>query len=135
VVPGAARLLVDVRGEALDSPDELVSRLREEAGAALAGSEVSLAVDDDVWDYGPVAFDPALLDALREAAARTGSGSLDMVSPAGHDAGYVARVVPTAMLFVPCRDGLSHHPAEWAEPAHLELATRVLADALAELAA
>jgi beta-ureidopropionase / N-carbamoyl-L-amino-acid hydrolase len=135
VVPGAARLLVDVRGEALDSPDELVSRLREEAGAALAGSEVSLAVDDDVWDYGPVAFDPALLDTLREAAARSGSDSLDMVSPAGHDAGYVARVVPTAMLFVPCRDGLSHHPAEWAEPAHLELATRVLADALAELAA
>ena len=56
-----------------------------------------------------------------------------MVSPAGHDAGYVARRVPTAMLFVPCRDGLSHHPAEWAEPEHLELACRVLTDTLATL--
>jgi beta-ureidopropionase / N-carbamoyl-L-amino-acid hydrolase len=135
VVPGVARLLVDVRGEALDSPDALVSRLREEAVSALAGTDVSMAVDDEVWDYGPVAFDDRLLATLREAADRTGAGSLDMVSPAGHDAGYTARVVPTAMLFVPCRDGLSHHPAEWAEPEHLELATRVLADALAELAA
>jgi N-carbamoyl-L-amino-acid hydrolase len=81
-----------------------------------------------------VGFDSQLLDTLRAAADRTGARSLEMVSPAGHDAGYVARVVPTAMLFVPCRDGLSHHPAEWAEPEHLELATRVLADALAELA-
>jgi beta-ureidopropionase / N-carbamoyl-L-amino-acid hydrolase len=134
VVPGAARLLVDVRGQALDSPDELVSRLREVAVSALAGSEVAVAVDDDVWDYGPVTFDSQLLATLREAADRAGAGSLEMVSPAGHDAGYVARVAPTAMLFVPCRDGLSHHPAEWAEPEHLELATRVLADALAEVA-
>ena len=101
----------------------------------LAGSEVSVTVDDDVWEYGPIAFDEGVLGTLREAVGRSGAGSLEMVSPAGHDAGYVARRVPTAMLFVPCRDGLSHHPAEWAEPEHLELACRVLADALAELAA
>jgi N-carbamoyl-L-amino-acid hydrolase len=81
-----------------------------------------------------VVFDAELLGVLRDAAGRTGERSLDMVSPAGHDAGYVARRVPTAMLFVPCRDGLSHHPAEWAEPKHLELATRVLADTLATVA-
>jgi N-carbamoyl-L-amino-acid hydrolase len=134
VVPGAARLLVDVRGAALDPPDELVARIREVAASALAGSEVAVAVDDDVWEYGPVAFDPELLGVLRAAAERDGAASLEMVSPAGHDAGYVARRVPTAMLFVPCRDGLSHHPAEWAEPEHLELACRVLADAIAEVA-
>lgn len=133
VVPGAARLLVDVRGAALDPPDELVARVREVAGSALAGRDVAVAVDEDVWEYGPVAFDHGVLDTLRAAADRSGAGWLDMVSPAGHDAGYVARRVPTAMLFVPCRDGLSHHPAEWAEPAHLELACRVLADALATL--
>ena len=135
VVPGMARLLVDVRGAALDPPDELVSRIREVVMSTLAGSEISVAVDDEVWEYGPVAFDEGLLETLRGAVGRTGAGSLEMVSPAGHDAGYVARRVPTAMLFVPCRDGLSHHPAEWAEPEHLELACRVLADALAELAA
>lgn len=135
VVPGAARLLVDVRGAELDPPDELVSRLRDVVSSALAGSEVAVAVEDEVWEYGPVAFDSRVLGAVREAIDRTGAASLEMVSPAGHDAGYVARRVPTAMLFVPCRDGLSHHPAEWAEPEHLELATRVLADTLEELAA
>ena len=134
VVPGAARLLVDVRGAALDPPDELVARIREVAPSALAGSDVAVAVDDDVWEYGPVAFDADLLGALRSAADGVGASSLEMVSPAGHDAGYVARRVPTAMLFVPCRDGLSHHPAEWAEPEHLELACRVLADTIAEVA-
>jgi beta-ureidopropionase / N-carbamoyl-L-amino-acid hydrolase len=132
VVPGAVRLLVDVRGAELDPPDALVSRLREVAMSAAAG--VSASIDEDPWEYGPVAFDDGVLSTLRGAIGRTGAGSLEMVSPAGHDAGYVARRVPTAMLFVPCRHGLSHHPAEWAEPAHLELATRVLADTLEELA-
>jgi beta-ureidopropionase / N-carbamoyl-L-amino-acid hydrolase len=131
VVPGAARLLVDVRGAELDSPDDLVSRVRGIAVSALADSEVAVAMDEQVWEYGPVAFDEGLLGELRGAADRSGARSLDMVSPAGHDAGYVARRVPTAMLFIPCRDGLSHHPAEWAEPEHVELACRVLADALA----
>jgi beta-ureidopropionase / N-carbamoyl-L-amino-acid hydrolase len=135
VVPGFARLLVDVRGAELDSPDALVSRVREVALSALAGSEVAVGVEEQAWEYGPVAFDEGLLGTLREAAGRSGARSLDMVSPAGHDAGYVAWRVPTAMLFIPCRDGLSHHPAEWAEPEHVELACRVLTDALASLGA
>jgi N-carbamoyl-L-amino-acid hydrolase len=134
VVAGSARLVVDVRGAGLDSPDRVVEQARAAASAALGESELSVSIDPEPWRYGPVAFDESLLGLLRAAAARSGGGSLDMVSPAGHDAGYVARRVPTAMLFVPCRDGLSHHPAEWAEPEHLELATRVLADTLASLA-
>jgi N-carbamoyl-L-amino-acid hydrolase len=134
VVAGRARMLVDVRGAALDSPDELVSRARAAAMDALGEIELEAALDPEVWEYGPVAFDEQLLGVIRDAAGRTGERSLDMVSPAGHDAGYVARVAPTAMLFVPCRDGLSHHPAEWAEPEHLELACRVLADTLATVA-
>jgi N-carbamoyl-L-amino-acid hydrolase len=134
VVAGAVRLLVDVRGAGLDSPETLVARAQEVAREAVSGSGVSVAIDEEPWEYGPVVFDPELLGVLRDAAGRTGERSLDMVSPAGHDAGYVARRVPAAMLFVPCRDGLSHHPAEWAEPEHLELATRVLADTLATVA-
>jgi beta-ureidopropionase / N-carbamoyl-L-amino-acid hydrolase len=134
VVAGSVRLLVDVRGAGLDSPDGVVARAREVALSALSGIDVSVNVEDRAWEYGPVAFDPELLGILRDAAGRSGARSLDMVSPAGHDAGYVAARVPTAMLFVPCRDGLSHHPAEWAEPSHLELACRVLAGALATVA-
>jgi beta-ureidopropionase / N-carbamoyl-L-amino-acid hydrolase len=134
VVAGGVRLLVDVRGASLDSPDEVVRRAREVALDAVSGSDVTVNVEDRPWEYGPVAFDEGLLSELRGAAERSGARSLDMVSPAGHDAGYVARRVPTAMLFVPCRDGLSHHPAEYAEPEHLELACRVLADTLAKVA-
>lgn len=131
VVAGRARLFVDIRGDGLASPDEPVRRARE---AVSADGGVSVDVDRDVWTYGPFIFDPGLLDLLRKGAERAGERWLDMISPAGHDAGYVAAAgVPTAMLFVPCRDGLSHHPAEWAEPEHLELACRVLADALESL--
>jgi beta-ureidopropionase / N-carbamoyl-L-amino-acid hydrolase len=135
VVPGSARLTVDVRGAALERPDELVREARQTAVAAAGASELEVVLDEETWEYGPVAFDEGLLDLLRRVAASEGAQTLDMVSPAGHDAGYVARRVPSAMLFVPCRDGLSHHPDEWAEPQHLKLATRVLADALAEAAA
>ena len=134
VVAGSVQLLVDVRGAGLDSPDDVVRRAREVVAGAVSGTDVTMSMDDQPWEYGPVAFDPALLDELRGAAERNGARLLDMVSPAGHDAGYVARKVPSAMLFVPCRDGLSHHPAEYAEPAHLELACRVLADTLAQVA-
>jgi N-carbamoyl-L-amino-acid hydrolase len=134
VVAGEVELEVDVRGAGLDSPDELARQAAEAARDAVAASGVEVGVEPPYMEYGPVRFDPEVLDVVRQAAGRSGSPSLEMVSPAGHDAGYVADRVPTAMLFVPCRDGLSHHPAEWAEPAHLELATKVLADSLARLA-
>jgi len=102
-----------------------VERVRAAAGDATVG--------EPFFQYGPVRFDEKLLGLLRESAGS--AETMDMVSPAGHDAGWVARNVPTAMLFVPCRGGLSHHPDEYAEPEHLELATRVLAETLAKLAA
>ncbi|MFL5826051.1 MAG: Zn-dependent hydrolase [Thermoleophilaceae bacterium] len=134
VVAGSVALEVDVRGAGLDPPDELVRQAADATQDAVAASGVEAGVEPPYMEYGPVRFDPEVLDVVREAARRTGSPSLEMVSPAGHDAGYVAGRVPTGMLFVPCRDGLSHHPAEWAEPEHLELATRVLVDSLATLA-
>ena len=51
---------------------------------------------------------------------------MEMASGAGHDASFLARICPAAMVFVPCRDGLSHHADEWAEPADLAAGTRVL---------
>jgi N-carbamoyl-L-amino-acid hydrolase len=134
VVARSAELEVDVRGAGLDPPDRLIAEAEDAAAEATAGSEVEVGVDPPHMQYGPIAFNPELLDVLRKAARRTEQPLLDMVSPAGHDAGYVAAQVPTAMLFVPCREGLSHHPAEWAEPEHLELACRVLADSLAAVA-
>jgi len=125
VVPGRVHMVADVRGGGLEDPSALVDRVRSIAGDANVG--------DPFFRYGPVHFDEKLLTLLRESAGDT--PTLEMVSPAGHDAGWLARKLPTAMLFVPCRGGLSHHPDESAEPEHLELATRVLAETLAKLAA
>ena len=82
----------------------------------------------------PVTFAAPVLDTLRGAAARLGVPFRDLPSGAGHDAGYLAALAPTGMLFVPCARGVSHHPAEAAAPADLAAGTRVLAEALVALA-
>ena len=84
----------------------------------------------------PQTMDAGFQAALERAAERHAPGlHVRMPSGAGHDAQILAERMKSAMLFVPCRNGLSHHPDEYAEPEHLELATRVLAETRAKLAA
>lgn len=79
-------------------------------------------------------FDPAVVDAVDAARQALGLPGRRMPSGAGHDAMHMARIAPTGMVFVPCKDGLSHNEAEDAEPAHLEAGAKVLADVLVRLA-
>jgi N-carbamoyl-L-amino-acid hydrolase len=65
-----------------------------------------------IWSSPPVKFAPELIDCVRVGARKAGLKSRDMISGAGHDAAYVARVAPTTMIFVPCKDGISHNEAE-----------------------
>ena len=67
---------------------------------------------------------------MREAAEAQGLGWMNVISGAGHDAVYLARVCPAAMIFVPCADGISHNEIEDAEPAHLEAGCNVLLRAM-----
>ena len=78
-------------------------------------------------------FDQACVRAVRNAAEACGYTARDIVSGAGHDALYVARRCPTAMIFTPCRGGLSHNPAECITPAQAEAGANVLLQALLEL--
>ncbi len=73
-------------------------------------------------------FDPACVALVRAAAARLGYTARDIVSGAGHDAIFVAPLVPSAMIFTPCKDGLSHNEAESVEPAQAEAGCQVLLD-------
>lgn len=134
VVPGRAHVVVDLRPPELSSPDRLVERAATLISQAVAGSGVDVRTDDRHWSYGPMTFDPACVDRIRRAAEARGHECRAMVSAAGHDAGYVSRVVPTAMVFVPCRGGISHAPDEWAEPEHLAAGGDVLLDAVLETA-
>ena len=79
-------------------------------------------------------FDPGLVDAVRRAAAAAGIPCRDMFSGAGHDACKIAEVAPTAMIFVPCKDGVSHAEREDATPGDLAAGTQVLLQVMAEAA-
>ena len=79
-------------------------------------------------------FDPVLRGMIEAAAAARGHASLPILSAAGHDARYLAPLCPSAMIFIPCRDGVSHAEHEWAEPAHVAAGAAVLADVLWQLA-
>jgi N-carbamoyl-L-amino-acid hydrolase len=74
----------------------------------------------------PMAFDARLLDWIESVAEAAGHGSMRLLSAAGHDARYMARLAPSAMIFIPCRGGISHAETEWAEPAHVTAGAEVL---------
>jgi beta-ureidopropionase / N-carbamoyl-L-amino-acid hydrolase len=81
-----------------------------------------------------VGFAAVVMDAVERAAAAQGFSNMRMPSGAFHDAQFMTPLCPTGMLFVPCRAGVSHHPSEYATPGQLAAGTRVLAQALLELA-
>ena len=86
------------------------------------------------WEAPGVEFDADCINAVRTAVATTGYDSMEIVSGAGHDACNVAAVVPTSMIFIPCKDGLSHNEAESAEPADVEAGGNVLLHAILDRA-
>ena len=102
-----------------------------DAGLRAAAAEVATAARlehsiDHIWSAAPVLFDSGCIDVVRQAAANIGCAAMEIVSGAGHDAVYVAQVAPTSMIFVPCKDGVSHNEAEYAGPADLEAGANVL---------
>jgi N-carbamoyl-L-amino-acid hydrolase len=82
----------------------------------------------------PVAFNGLLPELIQSAADRLGLSSMPILSGAGHDSIYLAKVCPTAMIFVPCEKGISHNEVENATPYDLASGARVLAEVLADLA-
>ena len=83
-----------------------------------------------IWDQPPVIFDAQCVASVRKAAETSGFSVRDMVSGAGHDAAYVARVAPTAMIFVPCRGGISHNEAEFTSKEQCAAGAQVLLQAV-----
>jgi N-carbamoyl-L-amino-acid hydrolase len=111
VIPGEVFMTCEVRHPSDETLDDMDAQLRE--GVEGIAKTIGLTYDlKQVFSYAPVAFDPACVEAVRRAAKHFGYSHRDIVSGAGHDACYVARVAPTAMIFTPCVDGISHNEAE-----------------------
>lgn len=132
-VPGRVELTVDLRhpdAAVLDTMDAGLAAACE----AVAG-ETAVAVEYRcIWYSPPVAFDPECVEAVRRGAALLDYSHMDAVSGAGHDAVYVSRVAPTAMVFIPCEDGISHNEVENATPGDVEAGANVLLHAMLEKA-
>ncbi|MGH3762971.1 Zn-dependent hydrolase [Actinophytocola sp.] len=131
-VPGRVDLGVDVRGTDARVQERTIQQVIEAARAACRDHDVELEVDD-VSDVPPVELSPWLRDVVAGAARRVTGRARVLTSGAGHDAGVTARRIPTSVIFIPCRDGVSHSPAEWAAPEHLATGTQVLAQAVLDV--
>jgi N-carbamoyl-L-amino-acid hydrolase len=129
VVPGEVFFMVDQRhpdGGALDA-------MEADFSAALPAicEPLGLGVAmQRIWDQPEVRFDADCVAAVRRAAELTGYSSRDIVSGAGHDAAYVSRVAPAAMIFVPCRGGISHNEAEFSSKEQCAKGAQVLLQAV-----
>jgi N-carbamoyl-L-amino-acid hydrolase len=111
VIPGKVVFTVDFRSPQLDVITDMETRFR--AGAQKIADDMGLGVAfEKVGGFDPVEFDAGCVEAVRNAAERLGYSHRDIVSGAGHDACWINRVAPTAMVMCPCVDGLSHNEAE-----------------------
>jgi beta-ureidopropionase / N-carbamoyl-L-amino-acid hydrolase len=125
VIPGEVRTTVDFRNAKASTLDAMCAELERAVKAIEAEFRVKIELHESVY-FKPCEFDPALVAGVREAAGALACSHLDIVSGAGHDAVYVARVAPTAMIFVPCEGGISHNEIESATPADLAAGCNVL---------
>lgn len=133
VIPGEVKFSIDLR----NVNDELLNTMHEEMLAFIdrtsKESGLSIAIER-VSYYPPCPFHPDCVDAVRAATNELGYSTMDVVSGAGHDAIYAARLAPAGMIFVPCKDGISHNEIEDARADHLEAGCNVLLLAMLERA-
>jgi N-carbamoyl-L-amino-acid hydrolase len=127
--PGEARLTVDLRHPQVAGLDRMEAALNDAIAALECDLRVAIALTP-VWYSPPVEFDPGVLGAISAATQRLGYTHRTMLSGAGHDSVYTARVAPTGMIFVPCENGISHNIAENITPAEAERGANVLLQAV-----
>lgn len=138
VFPNSSNSVADLVRFSIDfrHPDRAVVQARGNAIEGVIQSALlhCTAVVHERFTAMPTQFGPLVVDAVERAARAQGLSSLRMPSGAFHDAQFMVPLCPTGMIFVPCRDGISHNPAEYSAPDQLAAGTRVLAQVLAELA-
>lgn len=133
VIPGKVSFTVDLRHENAAKLDEMDKALRAACHRLASGELVGFPVEvrlEDVQHFPPTPFAPDLIAAVRDQAEERGYSWQTIVTGAGHDAVYVATANPAAMIFVPCKNGISHNEIEDAKPEHLEAGANVLLGAM-----
>ena len=133
VIPGNAVFTIDFRSPDLDVISDMEKRLKD--GATKICAEMGLEVSfEKVGGFDPVKFDDGCVGAVRAAAERLGYSHMDLISGAGHDACWINKTAPTAMVMCPCVDGLSHNEAEEISSEWATAGADVLLHAVLEMA-
>ena len=133
VIPGRAVFTIDFRSPDLEKLNSMRARLETEAARIAADLGLGIEIEP-AGHFDPVTFDATCVAAVRDAAERLGYSHMDIVSGAGHDACWINKVAPTAMIMCPCVDGLSHNEAEDITPEWAAAGTDVLLHAVLEAA-
>ena len=133
VIPGEVFLTIDLRHPDRDRLAAMDTVLRQDVTsiASAAGLDVEVR---EILNFDPIIFDETCVNAVRQAATRLGYSHRDIVSGAGHDACNMSVVAPTAMVFTPCVDGISHNEAEDMKPEWATAGADVLMHAVLEIA-
>ena len=129
VIPGQVKFSIDLR----NATDALVDQMADEvkAFAARCATESGLEVKIElVSSYRAQPFHPDCVQAVAQAAQQLGYSHMPAVSGAGHDAVYMAQLAPAGMIFIPCKDGISHNEIEDAKPEHISAGCNVLLHAM-----
>lgn len=111
VLPGKVVFTVDIRTPSQEKLDRMRAKIESQAAAICEELGVGCSVEA-VGHFDPVTFDPVLVGRIRDAAERLGYSHMDLISGAGHDACWAAKVAPATMIMCPCVGGLSHNEAE-----------------------
>ncbi len=133
-IPSQVRLSVDIRDTDLARRDAVMQALSSACESASAKRRVSIRTELLNAD-APGDCAPLVINALSQSCKKHGASFLSMVSRAYHDSLFIGRIAPVAMLFIPCRNGYSHRPDEYASPDDIARGTLVLAETLALLSA
>jgi ureidoglycolate amidohydrolase len=131
-IPSRVRLSADIRDTDLERRDGVIKAVENACNAISAKRKVAIHIELLNAD-APAQCAPSVVQALSDACAKHQQKFLPMVSRAYHDSLFMSRIAPTAMLFIPCRNGYSHRPDEYASPEDIARGALVLAGALAML--
>jgi beta-ureidopropionase / N-carbamoyl-L-amino-acid hydrolase len=133
VIPGNVKFSIDLRNASDALCDAMDADIRAVAARLAAESGLSIVITP-VSAYPAQPFHADCVDAVARAADKLGYSNMRVVSGAGHDAVYMARLAPAGMIFIPCKDGISHNEIEDAKPEHISAGCNVLLHAMLERA-
>lgn len=133
VVPERVDLTIDLRHPDSDALQDMAQHIQQRLRQICTEFNLDGTLEE-IWHAPPTDFHPTCIDALRRAAERLNLPHMDIISGAGHDAKYLAQICPTAMVFIPCKDGISHNEIEAADQTHIAAGCDVLLQAILEQA-